>query len=95
MKRNLKIFLALAVVAVLLVSAMVAVSAEEASKRVDPVSLKPTSDRVVFIMDAPDGKELEGDGTGSDFANPYITSDHDKFDPNASHPEYYYQSNFC
>ena len=92
MKRNLKIFLALAVVAVLLVSAMVAVSAEEASKRVDPVSLKPTSDRVVFIMDAPDGKELEGDGTGSDFANPYITSDHDKFDPNAAHPEYYYQT---
>ena len=91
MKKTFRILLATAIVAVLLVAAMVAVSAE-AGKRVDPVSLKPTSDRVVFIMDAPEGKELEGDGTGTDFENPYIVSDHEKFDPNVDSPEYYYQT---
>lgn len=91
MKKTFRIFLAISIVTLLTVSVMIAASAESA-RRVDPASLAPTSDRVVFIMDAPEGKELEGDGTGTDFANPYIPSDHEKFNPAADYPENYYQT---
>lgn len=92
MKKALRIFLVAMLAVALLASAVLVASAAEAKRRVDPTTLAPTSDRVVFIMDAPEGKELEGDGTGTDFENPYIPMDHEKFDPLADYPENYYQT---
>ena len=61
----------------------------------DPNQLKPGSERVVFIKDAPrDEKyqvigELAGDGTGFDADNPLRPIEHEGFAPSASAPKYH------
>ncbi len=66
----------------------------------DPNELKPGSDKVVFIKDAPRDDnyqivgELSGDGTGTDADNPLKATDHEKFDPNAERKRYDYTTAF-
>ncbi len=78
----------------------VGASAAKTEPESDPNTLKPGSDKVIFIKDAPrDEKfevigELEGDGSGSDAANPFKPSDHEKFDPNAEKKKWDYMTAF-
>ncbi len=78
----MKNFAKLFVVAIVLslVASLFAVSAFAAeSPAGDPRGLTPGSDKVYFIMDAPEGGELPGDGTGRDAQNPYKPRQHEKF----------------
>ena len=93
MKRFLQFFAA-ALVVVVLAMAVVTVNAAEADRRVDPTTLEPTSDRVIFIKDAPEGGSLTGDGSGHDADNPFIPSDHEQFDPTADYPQNHLQTAF-
>ena len=91
--KNFTKLLVLALVAIVMAALLsVCVSAEaEAPAIPDPRELKPGSDRVVFIKDAPrdednklTGEPLAGDGTGTDAENPLKpTEDHERFDPSA------------
>lgn len=94
MKKTFK-FLVLAM-AVCLIMALTAFSssAAESAKRVDPTTLQPTGERVVFIKDAPEGGKLSGDGSGVDADNPYIPIDHEQFDPSADAPQNHLQTAF-
>ena len=84
-------FLALALTLAVIASAFALVaSAEAAPEIVDPRTLTPGSERVIFIKDAPRDEnnqvvgELTGDGTGSDAENPLKPTDsHERFDPTA------------
>ena len=58
----------------------------------DPRYLKPGSDSVVFVMDAPENGELPGDGTGTSPENPLKPIDHELYDPEATDPRRYYQT---
>ena len=95
----LVVALAVAIVASLFALSSSAAAAEPAAM-IDPNDLKPGSERVIFIKDAPRDEnnqikgELEGDGTGSDAANPLIPNDHESFDPTAQYPKYHLQTAF-
>ena len=78
MKKFMKFFVFAIVVTVI---ASMFVMNGSAAAVTDPHDLKPGSDNVVFIMDAPEGGELPGDGTGRDADNPYQPIDHELFDP--------------
>ncbi|MBR5314363.1 MAG: hypothetical protein IKU45_02995, partial [Clostridia bacterium] len=58
----------------------------------DPHDLKVTSENVVFVMDAPADGDLPGDGSGTSPENPLKAIDHEKFDPEAEAPKYFYQT---
>ena len=79
MKNFSKLLIIALVVA--LVASIFAISTAAAST--DPHDLKPGSDQVIFIMDAPEGQDLPGDGTGRDANNPLKPIDHERFDPEA------------
>ncbi|MBQ7968509.1 MAG: hypothetical protein IJ292_01640 [Clostridia bacterium] len=89
MKTFAKIFVVALVVALF---ASIFSITSSASTSVDPMTLKPGSDRVVFIMDAPENGILPGNGTGDDPQNPLQAVDHDKFFENDEFPRYYYQT---
>lgn len=78
----------------LIATAAFSVSAAEAARRYDPATLQPTSERVIFIKDAPKGEKLTGDGSGFDANNPYIPVEHEKFDPSADAPMNHLQTAF-
>lgn len=85
----MKNFAKLLVVAAVLmiVGSLVAMSASAAvSPNGDPKNLKPASENVIFIMDAPEGGELPGDGSGTDANNPWKPMEHEDFDPSADYP---------
>ena len=92
MKNFAKLFVVALVVT--LVATMFAMSASAAIGMPDPNTLKPASDRVVFIMDAPEGGELPGDGSGLDPENPLEAIDHESFDPDAEHKKMHLQTAF-
>ncbi len=91
MKKFAKLFVvALAIALVASLFALSASAVPATDEIPNPANLKPGSDKVIFIKDAPrdeDNKiigDLEGDGTGTDAANPLQPSDtHDKFDSTA------------
>ena len=92
---------ALAVAIIASMFALVSSAAAAApAEMIDPNELKPGSDRVIFIKDAPRDEnnqikgELEGDGTGTDAANPLKPNDHENFDPTAQYPKYHLQTAF-
>ena len=98
----MKNFAKLLVVAlsVAIIASLLAVSSS-AAEIVDPNTLTPASDRVIFIKDAPrdennqlTGEELPGDGTGSDADNPLKVIDHESFDPTADYPKWHLQTAF-
>ncbi|MBQ4116708.1 MAG: hypothetical protein IJD37_04965 [Clostridia bacterium] len=97
MKRFAKL-LVLALSVVIIASLFVASSL--AAEIVDPNTLQPGSDRVIFIKDAPRDEnnniigQPDGDGTGSDASNPMWTVDHENFDPDADHPKWHLQTAF-
>ena len=93
MKRFLQIF-TVAMLLIAFAAAALTVSAAEADRRVDPTTLEPSSDRVIFIKDAPAGGKLSGDGSGHDADNPFIPSDHEQFDPTADYPQNHLQTAF-
>lgn len=93
LKRFFKIFVA-AMVVVTVAAAVLCVYAQESARRVDPSTLQPTSDRVIFIKDAPAGGTLSGDGSGFDADNPYIPSEHEQFDPTADYPQNHLKTAF-
>ena len=90
MKKFAKFFVVALVVTVIASVFMAVPSAAVA----DSATLTPGSDKVVFIMDAPEGEELEGNGLGTDPDNPLEPIDHEKFDPNATEPKYYLNTAF-
>lgn len=90
MKRFARFFVVALVVA--LVATAFAVSSSAAEAVTDPRNLKPASDKVVFIMDAPEGGQLPGDGTGSSPENPYKPIDHELYDPTTKSGESYQSS---
>ena len=99
MKKFAKLFVA--VLAVIMVMAVfAATAAAQSAEIVDPNTLKPGSDRVLFIKDGPrdaSGKptgELDGDGSGLDAANPLKPQDHESFDPTAAAPKWHLQTAF-
>ena len=75
-------------------------SATAAPELIDPNTLTPGSERVLFIKDAPRDEnnvvvgELEGDGSGSDANNPFKPIDHESFDPSAEYPKWHLQTAF-
>jgi len=89
-------------VAVTLIASLFALTASAAAapELVDPHTLTPASERVLFIKDAPRDEnnqvvgELEGDGSGSDANNPFKIMDHESFDPSATSPKNYLQTAF-
>ena len=98
----MKNFAKLLVVAlsVAIIASLFAISSS-AAVFVDPNTLTPASERVIFIKDAPrdennqlTGEELPGDGTGSDADNPFKIIDHESFDPTAEHPKWHLQTAF-
>ena len=101
MKNFAKLFVVALAVALIAAMFAVSVSAEPVTAAgANPNDLKPGSDKVIFIKDAPrdenmqiDG-ELEGDGTGSDAKNPLKPSDHEQFDPTADYPKWHLQTAF-
>ncbi len=85
----------MAIVFVMLIAVVtLQASAAEAKRRVDPTTLQPTSDRVIFIKDAPNGGELQGNGLGTDADNPFIPIEHNNYNPDAATPEKYLQTAF-
>ncbi|MBQ4116867.1 MAG: hypothetical protein IJD37_05775 [Clostridia bacterium] len=83
-------FLVLALAVAVMASAFALVASAEEPTVIDPNTLVPGSDRVIFIKDAPRDEnnevvgELAGDGTGTDADNPLKpTEDHERFDPTA------------
>ncbi len=58
----------------------------------DPNALKPGSDMVYYVMDAPEGGEIPGDGSGTSPENPLKPIDHEEFDHAADKPKYYLQT---
>ncbi len=97
----MKKFAKLLVVAlsVAIIASLFAVSSS-AAEIVDPNTLQPASDRVIFIKDAPRDEnnqvvgKLEGDGTGSDADNPLQPIDHEQFSPDAQYPKWHLQTAF-
>ena len=94
--------LIIAAVAVVMVASLFALtlSAASGNQLVDPNTLKPGSNKVIFIKDGerdetgkPTGV-IEGDGTGSDANNPLKTYDHEDFDPTATAPKWHLQTAF-
>ena len=92
MKSFAKLFVV--ALAVTLLAALFAMPASAAVGMPDPNTLKPGSDRVVFIMDVPEGGTLPGDGSGMDAENPLEVIDHESFNPDDEHPRMYYQTAF-
>ena len=105
MKKFAKLMLVALMVAVIASAFAFSALADEATV-VDPRTLVPGSDRVIFIKDAPrdennqyTGEPLEGDGTGTDAANPLKPADdHERFDPTAERKRWHlltalYQAN--
>lgn len=90
MKNFAKLFVAALIVA--LVAALFATSASAASGMTDPNTLKPGSDKVIFIMDPPEDGTLPGDGTGYEPENPYEALDHESFNPDDEHPRWHLQT---
>jgi hypothetical protein len=93
LKKFMKLFVVALVVA-LLSAAVLTATAAESAKRVDPNTLQPSSERVIFIKDAPAGGALTGDGSGFDADNPFIPSDHEQYDPTADHPQNHLKTAF-
>ena len=79
MKKFAKLFV-VALVVTLIASAFVISSSAAAT---DPKTLQPGSEQVFFIMDAPEGEALPGDGSGKDAQNPLKPIDHEGYDPEA------------
>ncbi len=94
MKQSLKMLVLALVVVAIAVTAVFSASAAEAKKRVDPATLQPTSERVIFIKDAPAGGKLTGDGSGFDAENPFIPANHEEFNPAEANPKNYLQTAF-
>ena len=101
MKKFAKLLVvALAVAIIASMFSVVASATEAPAAETDPNNLKPGSERVIFIKDAPRDEnyqivgELTGDGTGSDADNPLIPMDHEEFDPGAEYPKYHLQTAF-
>ena len=92
MKNFAKLFVVALVVTLVAALFVVSASAATTGGMVDPRTLKPTSDTVIFIMDVPEGGELPGDGSGSDANNPLHPEDHESFDPDAEYPRMYFQT---
>ena len=92
MKSFAKLFVV--ALAVTLLAALFAMPASAAVGMPDPNTLQPASDRVVFIMDAPEGGTLPGDGSGLDAENPLEPIDHESFDPDADAPKMHLQTAF-
>lgn len=88
MKRFAKLFV-VAVIVTLIASMFVVEPAA-----LEPADLQVTNDNVVFIMDAPEGGQLPGDGTGKDAQNPYQPIDHEGYDPEADAPKQYLNTAF-
>lgn len=100
MKTFAKLFvlaLALALIGSLLT---IGASATNTQPGADPNALKPGSEQVIFIKDAPRDEydvvsgKLDGDGTGSDAQNPLLATEHEKFDPSAERKRYDYTTAF-
>ena len=97
----MKKFAKLLVVAlsVAIIASLFAVNSS-AAELVDPNTLTPASERVIFIKDAPRDEnnqvvgKLEGDGTGSDADNPLQPIDHESFVPDAEYPKWHLQTAF-
>ena len=90
--------LLVAAIAVSMLASLFAL-APSAAVMMDPRTLTPASERVVFVKDAPrdennmpTGEGLPGDGSGSDAENPFIPMDHESFDPGAQYPKYHLQT---
>ncbi|MBR5322712.1 MAG: hypothetical protein IKU48_04130 [Clostridia bacterium] len=89
--KKLKVLFSFALVLALLASMFTFSASAEPNTEAgaDPNALKPGSDKVYYIKDAPRNEnhevigELEGDGSGSDPDNPLQTYDHASFDPTA------------
>lgn len=94
MKKTMKLLFTALVIVIMVAMAVTSVSAAESAKRVDPTTLTPTSDRVIFIKDAPAGGKLSGDGSGYDADNPYIPLDHEGYNPADSAPQNHLQTAF-
>ena len=90
MKKFTRLFTLALVFALVAAFFTVGASATNTELGADPNALKPGSDNVYFIKDAPRNEnyevigELEGDGSGSDAANPFKPTDHEKFVPDAA-----------
>ena len=91
-------FLAMALALAVIASSFALVASAEEPTIVDPRTLQPGSDRVIFIKDAPRDEnnevvgELAGDGTGTDADNPLKpTEDHERFDPTAERKRWQYK----
>ncbi len=93
MKNFAKLFV-VALCVTLVASMFVLSSSAKASPLGDPNTLKPGSDKVIYIMDAPEGGTLPGDGSGSSADNPYKPIDHEKFDPTEEAKRWHYQTAF-
>lgn len=94
MKKFLKLLTVALAVALVASLAVLSTSAAESARRVDPTTLQPTSERVIFIKDAPEGGTLAGDGSGFDADNPYLPAEHEQYDPNAQYPQNHLKTAF-
>ena len=101
MKKFAKLLVvALAVAIIASMFSVVASATEAPAAETDPNNLKPGSERVIFIKDAPRDEnhqivgELTGDGTGSDADNPLIPMDHESFDPSVDYPKHHLMTAF-
>ena len=90
--KNFTKLLVFAVVITVIASMFVVNSS--AAVNIDPNTLEPGSDSVVFIADVPEGGTPIGDGSGKDANNPYQAIDHEAYDPNADVPKGYLNSSF-
>ncbi len=100
MKKFAKLFVvALSVALIATMFALVPSAAE--AEMIDPNTLVPASDRVVFIMDPerdPETHEiigeLPGDGTGTSAENPLAIVEHGSFNADAESPKYHLMTSF-
>lgn len=94
MKKTFKLFTAALALVLIMAAVALTANAAGASRRVDPSTLQPTGERVIFIKDAPKGETLAGDGSGFDAENPYIPSEHEQYDPTADNPQNHLKTAF-
>ena len=98
--KNFAKLLVVALSVAMIASLLALIPSAAAETLIDPNTLTPGSERVVFIKDAERDEnnlvvgELPGDGSGSDAENPLIPMDHEDFDPGADYPKYHLQTAF-
>ena len=90
----MKKFSKLLVVALIITALASLLTITSSAAAVDPRELKPGSDNVIFIMDAPEGETLPGDGSGTSPENPLRAYDHEEYDPEQETPKNHLMTEF-